>query len=149
MCNSYPYDMGNGWVVFEEPEDGKVIVGIDPSVGGKCPGGFALVHGYNGVPTCSRALTAGGSVSASYSAPFDVGTVSVDVSYSQYYSADSFASAADTDIDDSFVQFAAGVSSFFSFFVFLSFSGLARSMFSYFFPELQVLYGRYHNCKRQ
>eukprot|EP00750_Incisomonas_marina_P025978 INCI583.1.p1 GENE.INCI583.1~~INCI583.1.p1 ORF type:complete len:1394 (+),score=246.06 INCI583.1:490-4182(+) len=99
---TYPYDMGNGWVVFEEPEDGKVIVGIDPSVGGKCPGGFALVHGYNGVPTCSRALTAGGSVSASYSAPFDVGTVSVDVSYSQYYSADSFASAADTDIDDSY-----------------------------------------------
>lgn len=93
--------MGNGWVVFEEPEDGKVVVGIDPSVGGKCPGDLALVYGHNNIPTCSRVQTAGGSVSASYSAPFDVGTVTVDVSYSQYYSADSFSSASGADIDDS------------------------------------------------
>ena len=99
---AYPYDLGTGWVVFEEPSDGKIVVGIDPSVGGRCPGGLSLINGYQGLPTCTRTLTAAGAVSASYSAPFDVGTVKVDVEYSQYYSADAFASASGTDIDDSY-----------------------------------------------
>ena len=37
----YPYDTGNGWVVFEEDDD-YIVVGIDPSVGGLCPGGLTV-----------------------------------------------------------------------------------------------------------
>ena len=85
--------MGNGWVVFEEPTDSTVVVGIDPRVGGRCPGGFALLHGYQGSPVCTRVSTAAGAVAATFDAPFDVGTVVIDLKYNQYYSADAFASA--------------------------------------------------------
>ena len=83
---TYPYHDGAGWVIFAEDED-SITVGIDPSVSGACPGGYTLEQGYDQLPICSRALTAAGGVSASYEVPFDVGTVEIDLSYSQYYSA--------------------------------------------------------------
>ncbi len=75
----YPYTRADGWVVFEAPSEGKVVVGIDPSTSGRCPGTMVLAHGYNGVPTCQRAMSAAGSVVADFDAPFDIGSVTVDV----------------------------------------------------------------------
>ena len=71
--------MANGWVVFEAPEDGKMVVGIDPGVSGSCPGDLVLAYGYNGVPLCTRVSTAAGSVAADIDAPFDLGSVTVDI----------------------------------------------------------------------
>ena len=81
---TYPYDDGSGWVIFEEPEDGKIVVGIDPSVGGRCPGGLVLMNGYQGAPICTRDLDDAGTVVASYETVFDVGSVTVDMDYNQY-----------------------------------------------------------------
>ena len=34
----YPVDTGAGWVLFAAPETTTTVIGIDPRVGGKCPG---------------------------------------------------------------------------------------------------------------
>lgn len=86
---TYPYTDSNGWVIFAETDD-SITVGIDPAVSGQCPGSLALRQGYEQNPICTRSLSAAGTVVATYDAPFDVGTVEVDLSYSQYYSAGAF-----------------------------------------------------------
>ena len=43
---TYPMDNGLGWVVFEEPTDSRTVIGIDPGVGGKCPGDHQIDNGY-------------------------------------------------------------------------------------------------------
>ena len=100
----YPYDDGSGWVEFGAATSNETKIGIDPSVGGACPGSMDLVRGHEDIPTCTRSLTAAGAVAASYEVDHDVGAFTIDVlEYSQYYSADSFASTdGDSDIDDSY-----------------------------------------------
>ncbi len=65
--------------MFEAPSDGRMVVGIDPSISGRCPGAMVVTHGYKGVPTCHRSMTTAGAAAADFDAPFGIGSVTVDL----------------------------------------------------------------------
>ncbi len=72
------YDDGSGWVEFAESTGDVTVVGIAPGVAGNCPGTMGLVRGYQGAPTCWRALDGAGSVGASYELAHDVGSIAIE-----------------------------------------------------------------------
>jgi hypothetical protein len=97
---TYPMDNGLGWVVFEEPTDSRTVIGIDPGVGGKCPGDHQIDNGYNGEPICTRNLDDAGNRAASFTLAHDASSITIDMTYHQHYSADAFNGDSDASIND-------------------------------------------------